>query len=193
MRRRTTKPLLAGVLALAGVSCAGAASADTGPRSGAEVYEQTVAQRDQAKGLSWVNGPKVGYGREPSRWFFRALYLDDQKGHAGIQLYVADVPDGESWAFYEHAGDPAGNPLELIRIDRDTQLRSGEVVCIEQLAVNLTEEYLLEHGDGFAVRIWGNGGERTLEIPGYYVGAFLFRLREFSSDGELSSRPMEGE
>ena len=185
---------LAGGLALAVASCAsGPEAVDASPRSGSEVYEQTVAERDEAKGLSWVNGPKVWYGREPSRWFFRALYLDDQKKPAGIQLYVADVPDGESWAFYEKASDAAGNPLELIRIDRDTQLRSGDVVCIEQLAVNLDEAFLTEHPGGFGVRIWGNGGERTLEVPGYYVGAFLFRLREFSADGELSSRAMDGE
>lgn len=145
------------------------------PKTSDEVYAKTESEFDQYRRSTQITGPRLnldnGNTAGTTTVLMRDIWIDGRRD--SLQLYVSDP--GFGWRFYGSANDIEGTSLPLLEISRDPVGR----YCYEDVAVVLTPEYLdARRESGLSIKVWGNAGQRIVDVPGFYVDGFLRRVEE---------------
>lgn len=146
---------------------------ETRPQTAQAVHDKTRVEYDHYKNSTWVNGPTIN-ASSLTAFHLRSLWIGGSQ--KSLQLYVSDK--SSSWRHFAHANDSDGNSLPLTPIGTDVDSfsygRIHNTWCYEDVAVELTKEYLESHASsGMSVKVWGNAGERIVDVPPFYIEGFL--------------------
>lgn len=156
------------------------------PQTAEEVFAKTRAKFDSYKKSAEITGP-VFWLSDHTVFLLRSMFQGESP--SAVQLYISD--EGVEWRNFSNANDSSGVALPLIPITKDAEPWSyrsvGGVRCYEHVAVEMSPEYTRLHsstGIGISIKIWGNAGERIVDVPAYYVEGFLRKLDEYAAEAD---------
>ena len=150
-----------------------------------EVTSRIETQYDNLKKVTTFTGPNCASDRGDTL-FIRA-WKADATSEITYQIYVKNCyltptstpysADGATWRFYGAANDENRTALDVLPIARSVaDCKSSSCNCIfcEEIGINATREYLVQHQDGgIKIKLIGKGGEEIFSIPSGYVRAFF--------------------
>jgi hypothetical protein len=138
-----------------------------------QIKLHTKISYDQFKKITKYRGPYTT-PTETHRLEGLLLRAYKEEGASFYQIYVVDRYRAEGWRHYNECYDSGSKKLEITHIDRDVTCDSDGCVYTEELAINLTRDYLQEHQDsGLTFKLYGSGGSETFAISSTYIEAFL--------------------
>lgn len=155
------------------------------------VIDKFTVDYDNFKKIAWLNAPMMQAStfieaakKDHSDWqvdlYFLRAFVDKKTNTEFIQIYVSNA--SSDWLFFESAVDSDGNEMKFVKISRETsQNTKYGVGTVEDFAIGVTLDSLKAHIDnGISIRIYGKKGNRTLNIPGYYIDGFVEKYEAYN-------------
>lgn len=142
--------------------------------------------RDEFRGITLYEGPNasvdVTFDEDPL-WALRLRAGKAKGGAARYQIYVKDSYVGTRWPDYNEAYDSRSARLALRRIDREVKNCTRECLFTEELAIDVSSEYLENAREtGIRFRVYGSNRAREFLIPAGYVKGFLTAVQASTND-----------
>ena len=107
-------------------------------------------------------------------------------GNLMHQIYVYYGYTGKKWRFYERAYSQEGQPLQLVKIQRDADYYESINVYNEEIGVTIADEYLRNHLKGFKVKISALSGESfIIEVTPEQIKSQLIKIQEYKKLNDL--------
>lgn len=133
---------------------------------------------DNFKKYERYDGPKlsqIGWVNSESAWLRAAR---DRDGFESYGIMIRFTYAGDEWRFYDQIVDSGGNYLNTSKIDSDVScdaLNTAFPCTYDELIFALVDaSYLSDKFEtGLQLRAYGDGYNRDITIPAYYIAAVL--------------------
>ena len=150
----------------------------TAIKSPEQTSQETKVSFDPYAGLYMVLGKKMNFGLSafPNITEFYLQGGFDKFGKTEFyQLYVYHWCQ-TGWKFLHSASDITAIPLNVTILNRQVDFKA---TTTEEVAVDLPFDYLIKKKDiGLNIRILGDKGSITIEVPPAYIQGFLHKFNE---------------
>jgi len=107
---------------------------------------------------------KIGSPESLNKFFIRS-WIYKENGNLLHQICVDYGYTGKDWRFYKTATSQEGQPLELVKIERDADYHESINVYYETVGVTIADEYLRNHLNGFTIKISAESGHSFIVEP----------------------------
>lgn len=124
-------------------------------------------------GETWViSPPLLPEGRYGYQVSLMARWMEEEVPRFQVYLFSRRI----EWAWFDQALSAEGDILEIESVERQV----GGPNAYEERVICRVPESMLEAGadGGLDLVFRGRGGQQAVEIPGFFVGGFLDRVRK---------------
>ncbi len=128
---------------------------------------------------------RIGSPKSLNYFFIRSWIYKDT-GNLLHQICTHYGYVAKDWRFYKNAYSQEGQPLELVKIERDADYHKSINVYYETVGVTIADEYLRSHLNGFSIKISALSGDSfIIEPTPEQIKSQLSKIQEYKKLNNL--------
>jgi hypothetical protein len=129
---------------------------------------------------------RIGSAPKSLNYFFIRSWIFKESGNVMHQICIYYGYIGRNWRFYKRAYSQEGQPLQLVKIDRDADYHESINVYYETVGVTIPDEYLRNHLNGFSIKLSALSGDTLIIKPTpEQIKSQLIKIQEYKKLNKL--------